>query len=233
MSNEPHYARYSLAELLEVKENIDRDKFPNRAEKVDAEIQKRLDAGEKPEQFETQDDEVDEESSEAFILDFQGAERQTFRKFFLGSVVLLHLLLAGFISHKLHIPEIDSLPQYLINVETTRCQKMGSREYPYYDFVVHSWGHQFYAVDIKGQLCMRLQRDIPKDADLKIWHDNGVIFHMTLNDKVLLSQQYLRSNYRGNRLEQLKAWWMLPLLFWVLMFKSVVNAIRPGTFTKE
>lgn len=231
MTPEPHYARYSLAELLEVKENIDKDRFPNRAEKVDAEIQKRLDAGEKLQQFETQDDE--EDSSEAFILDFQGEEKKPFRIFFLSTVVLLHILAGGFIYNKLSIPTLASLPQYLINVEKTQCQKMGSREYPYYDFVVHSWGHQFYAVDIKGHLCMRLQRDIPKDADLKIWHDNGVIFQMMLNDKMLLSQQYLRSNYRSNRMEQLRVWWMLPIFFWLLMFKSIVNAIKPGTFIKD
>lgn len=145
-------------------------------------------------------------------------------------VIVVHVIAGGYIYHQSSVPEYGALPQYLINVEKTQCLKMGSRKQPYYDFVVHSWGYKFYAIDIRQSLCSRLEREIPKDIDLKIWHQDGVIFHMMADDKVLLSHKYLRSNYRGNRISQLTGWYMLPLLFWILMFKSVVNAIRPGTF---
>lgn len=237
MTPEPHYANYTLAELLDVQGNIDKDRFPNRAAKVDAEIQKRIAAGEKPEKQDPfhhykEDDQEDEDSLE-FLLDFQGEEKQAFRKFFITMIVVVHLIAGGYIYHQLRIPEYAALPQYLINVEKTQCLKMGSKDHRYYDFVVHSWGYKFYAIDIRQSLCSRLQRETPKDIDLKIWHQDGVIFHMMVGDKVLLSHQYLRSNYRGNRISRLTGWYMLPLLFWILMFKSVVNAIRPGTFIAD
>ncbi|BDX04512.1 hypothetical protein [Planctobacterium marinum] len=233
MTPEPHYASYNLAELLEVQENIDKERFPNRAAKVDDEIQKRLAAGEKPD-YEASSHQHDEErDSVEFLLDFQGEEQQPLRKFFLASIAIIHIIIGGLIYDRLNLPEYQSLPQYLINVEKTQCLKMGSRDHRYYDFVVLSWGYKFYAIDVNQNLCTKLYRNIEKETDLKIWHQDGVIFHMMAGDKVLLSQQYLRNNYRSNQVEHLLSWYMIPLLFWVLMFKSVVNAIRPGTFIAE
>jgi hypothetical protein len=234
MEKDPPYENYSLAELLEVQENIDRDKHPKRAAKVDTEIVRRHKNGEKiKKQYDLDDDEDDEDDeSNELILDFQGDGRQTLRWLFLATVILLHIGAIGWISHQLSIPKHTDLPDYLINVERARCSSKGSGDTRYYDFVVQSYGYQFYAVDIRRSLCHNLAKSIEQGSDVKIWHLDGIIFHMEQDDKVLISHNYLRSNYRGNRMSHLDHWVAIALIFWAVFFKSFINALRPGTFVK-
>lgn len=235
MENEPQYAKYSLQELLEVKHSIDRDKYPNRAAKVDEEIEKRKENSEKIEDIESlwEDNEDDDDELNGIIWDFQEPEKQPLRWLFISTVILVHVLVIGYLVRQAAIPEYTELPEYLINVEAAKCIKAGTRDNRYYEFMIRSWGHNFYAVDIQKSLCDRLAKTIPKKADVKIWHLNGVIFHMTLSDKVILSHQYLRHRYRSNRLSHQHHWIPIALVFWALFAQSFVNAIRPGTFIQE
>lgn len=234
MEKEPHYSTYSLVELLQVQQSINRSKYPNRAAKVDEEIERRKQNGETvKEQIDIWEEEDDDEEFEGFIWDFQEPEKQTLRWLFLSTVIFLHVLVIGYLWREASIPEYTELPVYLINVEAPQCKARGPRDNRYYELVIKSWGYNFYAVDIRKSLCQKLVKTIPKDADVKIWHLDGIIFHMTLDDKVMISHHYMRSRYRSNRLSHQHHWIPITIVFWVLFIKSFVNAISPGTFIKD
>ena len=236
MESSPHYASYSLEELLEVQNNIDRDKYPNRAEKVDAEILKRKQAGETVSpQFRSyvEDHPEDSDSDLELLLDFQHPQQQMMRGLFLTAVIIVNLVILGTFYQKLHVPHYQSFPEYLIKVEKAHCHINRYDGNKYYDFIIQSYGYQFYAIDLKPHLCKTLPKRIAALSDVKIWHDSGVIFHMTQGDKVLLSHDYLAHNYSSNRMSHLMPWFFLYGIAWIIMFKSVANAISPGTFPKR
>lgn len=236
MEKDPHYGSYSTIELLEVQQNIDRDKFPSRAAQVDAELEQREKNGEDIHAENTKYDEHknifhymdEEEAGFELILDFQGNENILFRRLFICVLIAVHVFVFGMIWSKTSIPEYQELPDYLINVENVRCVTRGHN-----DLIIESYGYNFYAVDIRRSLCRKLARIIPKESDVKIWHLDGIIFHLTLDDDVLLSHEYLRNHYRSNRIERQKGWFVFLFIFWIFFFKSAINAIWPGTFTRE
>ena len=75
-----------MTELLHVQETLDREKFPERAKIVDAEIQRRINAGEKIEEPYSAEE---EEASYELIIDFHKGEKTTHRQLFIGAVLPL------------------------------------------------------------------------------------------------------------------------------------------------
>ncbi|MBA6363700.1 hypothetical protein H4J42_08085, partial [Colwellia sp. BRX8-8] len=66
-----NYSNYTLDELFDVNQNIDKDKFPERYKQLCEEIQRRKESGEfekKAQEIEDQEDEDDDENE--FIIDF-------------------------------------------------------------------------------------------------------------------------------------------------------------------
>ena len=233
MNTDPHYSRYTNAELLDVKQHIDRDKHPNRAAKVDAELAKRRQQGRiSDEERSVSADDTSEERWE-LLLDFQEPEQQIKRWLFIIAFIALHLLVLSHIYRQTTVPDYQTLPEYLINVENAQCRVVNNDGHRYYDLFVKSYGHQFVAVDIRRNLCQKLAREIPTQVDVKIRHLDGVIFNLSLNDTPLLSYRYLSEHYRDNRLEHYQHWLFFALVFWSWVYKSIINALRPGTFSKE
>lgn len=89
-----------------------------------------------------------------------------------------------------HVPGLDTLPQYLINVEKISCDSTrfyeGWSSHTYFDIIIESYGHEFLAVDVPANLCKRLEKHIQTGTDLLITHHKGLIFQIR-QDKIMLA----------------------------------------------
>lgn len=93
------------------------------------------------------------------------------------------------------IPEFNTLPQYLINVEKITCDSTWhynrASSFTYFDLLIESYGNEFLAVDIPANLCKRLAKRIEVGTDLLITHHKGLMFQIQQDDIMLASHKKL------------------------------------------
>ncbi len=229
---EPDYSQYNLKELYEVDKAIDKERFPERADRLRREINKRHARGEKVDSNLEFEEELEQGKFE-LIIQFTSAKSKKYRYGFIAFMLVASLALALTAYAKYQIPHYQDLPRYLINVEKVECKSQRYGKYKYYELVIRSWGHNFYAIDINKRRCQSLAKNIAIESDVDIWHDGGVIFHMEQNAEKLLPYGYLAKILRGNKNDGAEIYLVMMLFLWMFLFKSFINALFPGTFNRD
>ena len=235
-----NYANYTLDELFDVNESIDRDQHPARYKQLCEEIQRRKESGEfekRSQEIEAQEDDHDEENE--FIIEFSSEGKGTKRKLFISAFVLINIIVLAFLLPKYIVSDISDIHEYSTEIDSIECHKEEvidddtDKVYTYFDLNIESYQDTFSAVGIGEGKCKNLARDLTVGTNLSIWHEGGLIHQLKSQDSMLLSYSYMKPKVREIRTTDLYLYWFGLLVLWFMLFKSLANAIVPGTFTSN
>jgi hypothetical protein len=232
-----NYSNYTLDELLDVDENIDRDKYPDRYKQLSEELLRRKQNGEF-EQKALQTEKLAKESREdEFIIEFAPEAKGTNRQLFICIFILINVAVLAFVLPKYWVSDLSDIHQYTTNISSIVCYKeevtnsKTQKVTTYFDLNIGSFQDSFSAVGLNGSKCRTLARDLAPGTAVSIWHQDGLIHQMKSKEIMLLSYDYMKPRVRDIRTENVIFYWFGLLALWMLLFKSLVNAFRPGTFT--
>jgi hypothetical protein len=236
-----NYSNYTLDELFDVNANIDKDKYPERYKQLCEEIQRRKESGEferKVKEIEEQEEDEDDDENE-FIIEFSSDGKGTNRKLFILGFVLINVVVLAFVLPKYIVSDLANIHEYSTEVDFIECHKEEviddetDKVYTYFDLNVGSYQDSFSAVGIGEGKCKNLARSIKVGANVSIWHEDGLIHQLKSKDKMLLPYFYMEPKVRELRTDDASLYWFGLLALWVMLFKSVTNAVVPGTFTSN
>lgn len=232
-----NYSNYTLDELFDVNESIDRDKYPDRYKQLCEEIQRRKKSGE----FETRSQKIEdlEDDENEFIIEFSSEGKGTNRKLFISAFVLINIVVLAFVLPKYIVSDISNVHQYSTEIDFIECHKEEviddetDKVYTYFDLNISSYQDTFSAVGINESKCKKLARDLKVGSNISIWHEEGLIHQLKSRGSMLLSYSYMKPKVRDIRTNDVNWYWFGLLALWVMLFKSLVNAVVPGTFTSN
>lgn len=237
------YSTYSLEELLQASECIDKQRYPERFQLLKAEIRKRLAAKEdkkivqQQSQWEQTLHMMDEEEDNRWYIEFDNDSPKLFRFGFLALYFTAIALLLPKTFLQPSIPQYNDLPRYQIYIKSARCKTQNYRDdghtYSYSEFLIQGYGIRFYAPDIHRSACKRLEKQLSPGTDVQIWHDQGAIFQLQLQEDILLSNDYMRSIYQRYQSQESRDYFIFLLVVIFAGAASAINAIRPGTFSRS
>jgi len=232
------YTKYTLDELLDVNENINKDKYPERYKQLCDEIQRRKDIGEfivKEKMIEDlQDNDEDE-----IIIEFSPSGAGIFRIIFLVGFFLINILVLAILLSKYTVTDISKVHEYSTIIDSVECQReevtysKSDRVDTYFHLNIMSYQDLFTADRISESKCRMLARELNVGTKVSIWHEDGLIFQLRSDTETLLSYQYMRPNIQTVQTSNSSYYWFGLFIFWIIFFKSLINACCPGTFTKE
>jgi hypothetical protein len=235
-----NYSNYTLDELFDVNENIDREKYPERYKQLCEEIQRRKETGEfeqKIQEFEEQEDDDDDENE--FIIEFSAEENGKSRKLFFIGFILINVVVLAFVLPKYIVSDLANIHEYSTEIDFIECHKEEviddetDKVYTYFDLNIGSYQDTFSAVGIGEGKCKNVARSLKVGTNVSIWHENGLIHQLKTQDKMLLPYVYMESKVRELRTDDANFYWFGLVFIWAILFKSVVNAVVPGTFTSN
>jgi len=235
-----NYSNYTVDELLEVDERIDKDKHPQLYKKLCDEIQRRKENGE----FEEKKQELDDENIHSsfnleYIIEFSKEGSGKTRKIFILMFTLINIISLSFLIPKYIVPDLSSTHKYLTKIDSIECdtREIVNSEtddvYEYSDLNLTSYQDNFYAIGISRKKCKVLSNNLTVGSDVFIWHDNGLIYQLKFNNETLLSYNYMKPRILQLKTDDVLLYSMYLIAFWGLFFKSLVNAISPGTFVSK
>lgn len=234
------YSRYTVDELLDVHENIDRESYPDRFQALCEEIQRRKDNGEYEKRLEEIAEYEEDDDNEAdFIIEFSSEGSGTIRKVFIAIFMLLNVIILAVVIPKYKVPELQQIHEYATEVGTVECKieqvvdDETDKIYTYYDLNVESYQSVFTAVDIDGKTCQSIEKYLQAGDSISIWHERGIIYQLKAQNRVLLSYKYMKPRVRELNTYDAHMYWIGLLFLWGVLFKSLVNAIVPGTFISQ
>ena len=226
------YSKCTLDELLDVNDNIDKQQYPERYQQLTDEIARRRAAGEVAECEagipEWEDDEFD------VFIEFSEEAPTRYRILFITIFCLVNIVFLAYVLPKYHVAELVDVHEYSTTVHGIQCRSSevideGTGE-AFYDLDIRSFEDNFYAVDLGASKCHRLAQYLKVGEDIAIWHQAGLILQLKDANQTLLSYQYMKPKIRDFQTSYLLYYWLGLALFWMKCFKSLVNAISPGTF---
>ena len=235
-----NYSNYTLDELFDVNENIDKDKYPERYNQLCEEIQRRKDSGEfeqKEKEIEEQEN-VDDDENE-FIIDFSADGKGTNRKLFILGFILINIVVLALVLPKYIVSDLTNIHEYSTEIDFIECHKEEVVDdetdivYTYFDLNIGSYQDTFSAVGIGEGKCKNIARSLKVGTNVSIWHEGGLIHQLKTQDKMLLPYVYMESKVRDLRTDDVNLYWFGLLALWLMLFKSVANAFVPGTFTSN
>ncbi len=235
-----NYSNYTLDELFDVHENIDRDNYPERYKQLCEEIQRRKETVEfkqKTKEIEEQEDEEDDEKE--FIIEFSADGNGTSRKLFILGFILVNVVILAFVLPKYIVSDLANIHEYSTEIDFIECHKEElvddetDKVYTYFDLNIGSYQDTFSAVGIGEGKCKNLARNIKVGTNVSIWHEGGLIHQLKSQDKLLLSYIYMKPKVRELRTNDANFYWFGLVFVWVILFKSLANAVVPGTFTSN
>jgi hypothetical protein len=235
-----NYSNYTLDELFDVHENIDRDNYPERYKQLCEEIQRRKETVEfkqKNQEIEEQEDEEDDEDE--FIIEFSADGNGTSRKLFILGFILVNVVILAFVLPKYIVSDLANIHEYSTEIDFIECHKEEvvddetDKVYTYFDLNIGSYQDTFSAVGIGEGKCKNLARNIKVGTNVSIWHEGGLIHQLKSQDKLLLPYIYMKPKVRELRTNDANFYWFGLVFVWVILFKSVANAVVPGTFTSN
>lgn len=231
-----NYSNYTLDELFDVNENIDKDKYPERYKQLCEEIQRRKESGE----FERKVQEIEEQKDEnEFIIEFSSEGKGTNRKLFILGFFLINVVVLAFVLPKYIVSDLANIHEYSTEVDFIECHKEEiiddetDKVYTYFDLNIGSYQDTFSAVGIGEGKCKNLARSIKVGANVSIWHEDELIHQLKSKDKMLLPYVYMEPKVRELRTDDASLYWLGLLALWVMFFKSLTNAFVPGMFTSN
>jgi hypothetical protein len=235
-----NYSNYTLDELFDVNQNIDKDKFPERYKQLSEEIQRRKENGEfekKAQEIEDQEDDDDDENE--FIIEFSAEGNGKKRKLFILGFILINLAVLAFVLPKYIVTDLTNIHEYSTKIDFVECHKEEviddetDKVYSYFDLNIGSYQDTFSAVGIGEGKCKNLARSLKVGSNVSIWHEDGLIHQIKSKNNILLPYVYMEPKVRELKTEGVKLYWFGLLALWVMLFKSVANAFFPGTFTSS
>lgn len=235
-----NYSSYTLDELFDVYENIDRDKYSERFQQLSEEIQRRKESGEferKVQEIKEQEDEDDDENE--FIIEFSSVGQGTNRKLFILGFILVNVVILAFVLPKYFVADLANIHEYSTKIDFIECHKEEviddetDEVYTYFDLNISSYQDSFSAVDIDESKCKNLASRLKVGSNVSIWHENGLIHQLKSPDKMLLPYTYMEAKVRDFRTDNVIFYWLAMLFIWSFLFKSVANAVKPGTFSSN
>jgi len=223
---------YTLDELF-----IDKEKYPERYQQLCDEIQRRKDRGgfePKLKEIEARED-VDDWPNE-LIIEFSSQGREINRKLFILGFILINVVLLAFALPKYIVSDLSSVHEYSTVIDFVECHKdevvddETDKVSAYFDLNIGSYQDIFSAVDIGTQKCKNLARDLNVGTTVSIWHDGGLIYQLKSDNGILLPYIYMKPKIRDLQTNDAMLYWFGVVALWFLLFKSVANAVVPGTF---
>ncbi|KGJ95197.1 hypothetical protein [Colwellia psychrerythraea] len=235
-----NYSNYTLDELLDVNENINRDMYPERYKQLCEEIQRRKKNGEferKAQEIKEKEDEDDEENE--FIIEFSSEGKGTNRKLFILVFILINMVVLAFVLPKYMVSDLSNIHEYSTEIDFIECHKEEviddetDEVYTYFDLNIGSYQDTFSAVGIGEGKCKNLARDLKVGTNVSIWHEGGLIHQLKSKNSMLLPYAYMKSKVQDLRTGDANLYWFGLVALWFMLFKSVANAVVPGTFTSN
>jgi len=238
-----NYSNYTLDELFDVNENIDKDKYPERYKQLCEEIKCRKESDEfqrkaqKIEEPEVEDEEEDEDERNAFIIEFSSEGKGTNRKLFILGIILINVVVLALVLPKYMVSDLAKIHEYSTEIDFIECHKdevidnETDKVYQYFDLNIGSYQDTFSAINIGEGKCKNLARSLKLGTKVSIWHEDGLIHQLQTQDKMLLPYDYMKSKVRELRTGNASFYWFGLAVFWAILFKSVANAVFPGTYT--
>ena len=232
-----NYSNYTLDELFDVNQNIDKDKYPERYKQLCEEIQRRKESGEFERKIQEIEDQEDDKNE--FIIEFSSEGKGTNRKLFIIGFVLINLVVLAFVLPKYIVSDLANIHEFSTEVDFIECHKEEviddetDKVYIFFDLNITSYQDIFSAVGIGEGKCKNLAKSIKVGSNISIWHEYGLIHQIKSKDKMLLPYVYMESKVRELRTDNASLYWFGLLALWVMLFKSVTNAVVPGTFTSN
>ncbi|GGP81370.1 hypothetical protein [Shewanella ulleungensis] len=234
-----NFRKYKNVELLDALYKMNQQVFPERYQQLCDEIARRKQNG----QLKVEKSSVDNINHVGFwdhrelIIEFTQTHK-VFRIAFLVLYLLFNIIAITFIASKYWVTDISKVHQYTAVIDQATCHKdtvedeESGRIDEYYDVVVSIYPDIFLAPNLPTATCNKIAATLTPGSQISIWHQDGLIHQLVLNQNTLLSYKYMKSkirdfNSRGYLL-YLFCLFLMPLVF----FKSLYNAVYPGTFKK-
>lgn len=234
-----NYSNYTLDELFDVNENIDREKYPERYKQLFEEIQRRKETGEFEQKIQEIKEQEDDDDENEFIIEFSAEGNGISRKLFIIGFILINVVVLAFVLPKYIVSDLVNIHEYSTEIDFIECHKEEiiddetDKLYTYFDLNIGSYQDTFSAIGIGEGKCKNVAKSLKVGTNVSIWHENGLIHQLKTKDKVLLPYVYMESKVRELRTNDAKFYWFGLLFIWVVFFKSVANAVVPGTFTSN
>lgn len=232
------YTKYTVDELLDVNENINKDKYPERYKQLCDEIQRRKDIGEF-EKREQKIEELQDDDGDEIIIEFSPNGSATSRTIFIVVFFIINILVLAFVLPKYIVTDISDVHEYSTIIDFIECHKekitysKSDKVDTYFDLKIGSFQDSFIAAGISESKCKILARDFNVGSKVSIWHEAGLIFQLKSDNEMLLSYQYMKPKIQAVQTSDLGFYWFGLLALWLMFFKSLVNAFFPGTFTSD
>lgn len=228
---------------MDVKRRIDAERFPENYNDLTNELERRRRSGNfnsvHQESTNFFDDDEEDDKDDTFFFEFSAVGQKKRRRSLIGIFILINFVILALVLPTYMVKSLDSVRQYNTTLTAFKCH----REYIeneetdvvkiFYDLEVASHNDKFMAYDVGKRMCTVLINDFKTGDNLSIWHHEGVVYQLKSNDRMLLSYRSLKSKIRAVQTDNASFYWFMLLAIWILMFKSVINAISPGTFTKD
>lgn len=229
---EVNYSRYSYDELLEVKYAIDKNKFPQRYQRLLEEIELRI----KNDDISTQEniEEADDKPElweKLTVYNFENRlYRYTFLLFFIACVTYFLTYIAPAVFHT----KLANLPAYKTEIHHIECKRYTYRrkghDHVYYNLELTSYGFTFYVPEMKRAHCNKASKEFKTGDISTIWYENDLIYQLANETRVVLPYRYLKRyvwheniNYSFN--------YMIGLVIFVsIFFKSFINCLSPNSY---
>lgn len=238
------YTTYSLKDLLETRRRIDAERYPENFDALVNEIERRRRCGnlhgsntEHLSGYVDTDDEEDE--ADTLFVDFKSNGHKKRRCFVITAVLATSLCILALIGNEYWVTSLDNVRQYNTTVSDMRCvvtdieDEETGKVRRYIDLELSSGADLFAAFDINHRMCQTIKQEYPSGSNIKVWHQDGVIYQLKSDDRMLLSYRLLKPRIRAFQTQN-TLYYIFGLFFiWLLCFKTFVNAVSPGTFTKD
>lgn len=228
------YSKYTVAELLDVNENIDAGQFPQRHKLLQEEIERRKTSGELRPQVEEYDDSDD---NNEIIIEFSADGHS--RKLFIFGFLIVNLVILAYMIPKYIVTDIVDVHEYATEIDFIECREVDvvdnetDEVSTYFDLNIIAFDRPFSAMDIGGRKCHKLASELKVGSEVSIWHEDGLIHQLKHNDRIKLSYAYLKAKVRNVRTNEIEFYWFGLFFLWAALFKSLVNAIVPGTLSPK
>ncbi|QYJ81283.1 hypothetical protein [Shewanella aegiceratis] len=227
------YSKCTLDELLDVNDNIDKEQYPDRYQQLTDEIKRRRAAGEVASSRQGPPDWLYDDEDDVFI-EFASDGPKGSRYLFIFLFFMVNLIFLAYVLPKYHVAELADVHEYSTTIDAIQCRSSEVIDEEtggtFYDLEITSFQDNFYAVNIGASKCHRLAQSLKVGEKIAIWHEAGLILQLKAANKTLLPYKYMKPKVRQFQTSYLIYFWFGLLIFWGGLFKSLVNALVPGTF---
>ena len=152
---------------------------------------------------------------------------------------LINLIFLAFIIPKYIVKDISQIHEYSTQLASIECKEIElideetDKVTVVFDLNIHATGNVYSAVGIDKTKCQQLAKTLHSGDDVSIWHEEGLMYQLNSAQGILLSYQYLTPKIKALKSENVSFIWFGLLAVWAFLFKSLLNAISPGTFSKS